>query len=384
MTEPARPGPERKALRALGRLLRVPAGLAAWAFVLLLAAFYIRSGANADAAAASPALSARFEALTGNAVSQALEELAYIPKIYRIPSGSQAPAPRESGFGTAADAQEVLQLLQTAARRLGGDGVTAWTPERELLAGTQVEYYADDSILALVWKEVWNRTVCTFCEVFLSDGSQIRRKLAGDAYGSGILQTATELAAQDNAVASINGDYYAFRPQGTRVWEGRVYGVDNSLDTCFFTWDGQMLLLPRNTLSGWGAAAQYVEENQISFSLAFGPILVQDGQAAVPAEYPVGEIQDRYARSAIGQLGPLHFLLMTSNGEPGYWNRCTAAEAAEALVAHNCQQAYALDGGQTATITLGSRLINRPEFGWQRTVSDILCFASAAPPEEEP
>lgn len=130
MTEPARPSPEREVLRALGRLLRVPAGLAAWAFVLLLAAFYIRSGANADAAAASPALSARFEALTGNAVSQALEELAYIPKIYRIPPGSQAPAPRESGFGTAADAQEVLQLLQTAARRLGGDGVTAWSPDR--------------------------------------------------------------------------------------------------------------------------------------------------------------------------------------------------------------------------------------------------------------
>lgn len=384
MTEPARPGPERKALRALGRILRVPAGLAAWAFVLLLAAFYIRSGAGAGAAAAAPALSARFEALAGNAVSQALEDLTYIPKIYRIPAGSQAPAPQESGFGTAADSEEVLRLLETAARRLGEDGVTAWTPERELLAGTQVEYYADDSILALVWKEVWNRTVCTFCEVILSDGSQIRRKLAGDAYGSGILQTATELAAQDNAVASINGDYYAFRPQGTRVWEGRVYGVDNSLDTCFFTREGEMLLLPRNTLSGWEAVARYVEENQVSFSLAFGPILVQDGQAAVPETYPVGEIHDRYARSAIGQMGPLHFLLMTSNGEPGYWNRCTAAETAEILTAHGCQQAYALDGGQTATITLGSRLINRPEFGWQRTVSDILCFASAVPAEEEP
>lgn len=40
--EPARPSPEREVLRALGRLLRVPAGLAAWVLVLLMAAFYIR------------------------------------------------------------------------------------------------------------------------------------------------------------------------------------------------------------------------------------------------------------------------------------------------------------------------------------------------------
>ena len=41
--------------------------------------------------------------------------------------------------------------------------------------------------------------------------------------------------------------------------------------------------------------------------------------------------------------------------------------------------AYALDGGQTATIVMNDRLINKVSYGSQREISDILYFATAIP-----
>ena len=49
------------------------------------------------------------------------------------------------------------------------------------------------------------------------------------------------------------------------------------------------------------------------------------------------------------------------------------------MLEHGCEMAYALDGGQTAEVILNGKLMNRPEFGYERQVSDALCFASALP-----
>ena len=45
-------------------------------------------------------------------------------------------------------------------------------------------------------------------------------------------------------------------------------------------------------------------------------------------------------------------------------------------------KAFALDGGQTATIIANDRLINRPTYGTQRMISDIIYFATALPDGE--
>ena len=38
-----------------------------------------------------------------------------------------------------------------------------------------------------------------------------------------------------------------------------------------------------------------------------------------------------------------------------------------------------MDGGQTAAIVMGDQLINRPVYGQQRKISDIIYFATAMP-----
>jgi exopolysaccharide biosynthesis protein len=46
------------------------------------------------------------------------------------------------------------------------------------------------------------------------------------------------------------------------------------------------------------------------------------------------------------------------------------------------KQAYALDGGQTAALVMNDRLVNRPDYGTQRKISDIIYFATAIPEKE--
>ena len=55
---------------------------------------------------------------------------------------------------------------------------------------------------------------------------------------------------------------------------------------------------------------------------------------------------------------------------------------ADALVSLGVPAAYALDGGQTASVIVNNRLVNPVDWGEERTMSDIVYFASAIPEGE--
>ena len=131
-----------------------------------------------------------------------------------------------------------------------------------------------------------------------------------------------------------------------------------------------------------------MDDNNIRFSLAFGPVLVQDGELVkIPQDYTLGEVKDnqRYPRAAIAKMpGQLHYLMVAANQDPdrGYERVPTMTEFGKQLYAFGAEQAYALDGGQTAVIVTNDQLINRPSYGYQRAISDIIYFATAIPDGE--
>ena len=49
------------------------------------------------------------------------------------------------------------------------------------------------------------------------------------------------------------------------------------------------------------------------------------------------------------------------------------------MLARGCIKAYTLDGGQTATTVFNGQLINPVQFGVEKTISDIIYFATAKP-----
>jgi len=175
--------------------------------------------------------------------------------------------------------------------------------------------------------------------------------------------------------------YHHGRNCGIVVYQREIYRFDPvTCDCCYITTDGDMLFSYRGQFSERSEAESFVEENDILFSLCFGPVLIDNGVDVTPDKYMWGEINEAYARSALGMLGDKHYLSMNLNcQQPDHYYLCTLRQAADAMVERGCIKAYALDGGQTASTVINNQLINPVQFGWQRRVSDIIYFATAVP-----
>ncbi len=310
-------------------------------------------------------------------------EVEPVRKRYWIEEGTLVPPePNQSCFGETDDPRSLQWLLDEAAWMLEGQQMY-FNTDVQIFEGSKVSYYLDDSIFAITWKEAHDSSVYTFSEVKLTHPSQLRRHLSDGVYGSGKLYLPTEMAATVNAVVATSGDFYANRPIfGVVAYEGRVRrDVDDSYaETCYINDQGDMIFSYMGQLKGSDNAQTFLDENNISFSLAFGPILVDNYQEVeLPKVYGVGEIHEEYARAALCQMDKLHYLVATANTEGNYQGIPTVAMFKKNIAATGCKMAYCLDGGQTAAIVMNDKLINRPVFGEQRKISDIIYFATAVP-----
>lgn len=334
----------------------------------------------------SAELALQMSSLENNIKSNALSDLVYIKKIYTIPeSDTVAPKPSSEGFGETYDPQEVQAVIDSASELLEGQSLV-WNSDINFYQGSPISYYYDETILMITWKEVIGNTVFAFSEVKIADPSQLRRAIAGDSYSSSIQLKASDMSKAVNAVVAINGDFYAFRQIGVVVYRRELCRFSpSSLDTCFFTSSGNMLFSHAGELTDEEATKQYIRDNDILFSLSFGPILVENGQIRSTPSYPIGEIDNYYARSAIGKTDELHYLLMVTSTEniSEYLDGIFAKDAAEIMYSRGCKDAYELDGGQTAVITVNGKPANGIVYGSERTMSDIVYFASALPGKED-
>lgn len=290
-----------------------------------------------------------------------------------------APVPDPACYGTAATAAELSWLPEAAAALLEGQD-TLFTSQTQVKDSFGVRYYLDETILAITWKEAVDGSTYTFSEVKIAHHSQFRRFLSEGVYGSGVQRTTTEMSQSVNAVVASSGDYYDYREFGIVVNEGMVYRAKGELlDTCYIDDRGDLVFSYAGQLTDQETVERFVEENSVRFSLSFGPVMIEEEQVVVPPFYNSGEINKDYARAALCQLGPLHYVLVTANMEDPCYNVPTVKQFAENLHAMGIPRAYALDGGQTAAIAMDSQLINTVSYGCQREISDIIYFATALP-----
>lgn len=318
-----------------------------------------------------------------NAASDALGDLAYIKKIYTIgESATVAPVPDPKGFGTTDDPAVIQALIDQAWELLEGQEMI-WSPEADFVPGEPMRYYYDETILVIQWKEYIEERCCTCAEVKLAHGSQVRRKLAEDTYGSSVQLYASEMANAANAVIAINGDFYNFRNLGITAYQRKLYRNNPAtVDSCFFTAGGDMLFSKAGELMKTGETEKFIKDNDVVFAIAFGPILVDKGELQYCASYPIGEINLEYSRSCIAQKDTLHYFLMTINHTDDARPRANINELARFVHSKDVIKAYTLDGGQTAEIVMMGGPVNNVDFGNERAVSDILYFATAIPSQE--
>ena len=299
---------------------------------------------------------------------------------YTIPAdAAAAPKPNQSLYGSVRSPADMEPVLEQAKWVLDGQK-TYFQPDQQIYDDSIIRYYLDETILAVTWQEVHDDSVYTFSEIKVEDASQFRRHLAGGEYGSNIQYLTTEMAETVNAVVASAGDFYRFRDFGAVVYQGQAKRVEGTYaETCYIDFSGDMHFTRAGEVLTTQAVQQYVDEININFSLAFGPILVDNYQLQEHSWYGVGEINEGYARSALCQMDSLHYLVVTANTTGVHQTIPTVAMFAKNIAATGCRMAYCLDGGQTATIVMNNELVNRPVYGQQRKISDIIYFATAMP-----
>ena len=339
-------------------------------------------GSPASAPAAALALNERFSQAVENEVHiSALEDITFIRRSYSIPeSALVAPRPDRALFGETDDPNVVQAVVDSAAELLEGQSL-AWNRDIAFMPGSTIRYYCDETILAIAWKEALGNSAVSFGEIKTADGSQIRRYIANNSYGSDVQLYASDMARDVNAVIALNGDFYAFRKIGVTVYARQLYRNEGkSLDTCFITADGDLVFAHRGELQSDEDTRRFMAEHNVIFSLSFGPILVENGElksAESYGSYPIGEINNIYSRSGIGQLGQRHYLIATLGEQGPYNTRAQLYTFAGYLADKGCEKAYALDGGQTAVMVFDGKPFNRVDWDSERTMSDIVYFATA-------
>ena len=372
--------------KAAGAVLTLVLKLAACVACLLLACnvlayFVLTNGTNQGSAKYSDtnyALTDRYNMFITNTLSDTLDGMLSIPKTYWLSDDDLvAPKPNPDGYGTTGDPSSLQWLLDKAAPLLDGQD-TLFTTETKILPGSQVHYYYDETILVITWKQLMDGTVYTISEVKIADASQFRRFVADGEYGSYSKYYPSEMATSVNAVMATNADFYIYWGTGIVVYDSKLMRTEGySMDSCFIDQNGDLLFAHKGQLTNKAEMQKFVEDNGVRFSLAFGPVLIEDGEIVdIKFPYPVGEGNMHDTRMALCQRDTLHYMLVTSTEEPPYGRCQNWWEFAENLKELGCEKAYNLDGGQSATVFMDGQVINHVK---QRQTSDIIYFATAIP-----
>ena len=324
------------------------------------------AGGSADSTAVRTKanLVSRVDTYTDTIKANLLGGMPVSKKQFQIPESDLiAPEPDPAGFGEAYNAGQVLEVIDQARESLliGKNERMIFNEHADFISTTPMLYYLDESLFAVCWKEVLEDRICSCFEVVMADASQMRRKLSQDTYGSSVKAYATELAAQTNAVAAINADLYLQRDLGITVYNRQLYRFN----------EGEYLMRYGQMLKKYNCI-------DTMFVTSSGDFLFHHlYEESTPEEYPLGEINEEYSRAGIAQCGERHYFYMTVSFEDYRIPRCTINEFAHLMYLKGVDKAYALDGGQTGELVFNGQVYNRIDFDAERTVSDIIYFASA-------
>ena len=354
------------------------------AVVLFNMVMIMGSGATSSSGSVSGVtIMDKFDMMITNSISTALDGVLKIDKVYWLSDTDLvAPKPKQECYGTAKSPEELMWLLEEAKDLIDGQDML-FNEDIKIWSRDKIYYYYDETILVITWKEEIDNSVYTISEVKIAHPSQFRRFLADGEFGSDKQYITTDMAKSVNAVVASSGDFYKHRYNGIVVHEGQIKRAEfDSVDTCFIDDQGDLMFSYRKEFQDQATAQKFMDDNRIRFSLAFGPVLIDDGDLRVPDRYALGEIDGYYSRMALCQRDDLHYLLVNATAERAAQRRPLVIEFAKVIQGFGCNKAYALDGGQTTVIAMDGELVTSVDYGFQRQISDIIYFATALPDGE--
>jgi exopolysaccharide biosynthesis protein len=217
-------------------------------------------------------------------------------------------------------------------------------------------------------------------DVVLTDATTLRSAFAQNKFGTNITENTSNIAADNNAVFAINGDYYGFRDTGIVIRNGVVYRDKGARQGLALYRDGTVRVYDETTTTADELIAAGVWN-----TLSFGPAILSGGEVVagienVEVDTNVGNhsIQGDQPRTAIGVIGTNHLVFVVVDGRSsGYSKGVTLPELAQIMKGLGATTAYNLDGGGSSTMYFNGALVNNPlGKGQERGTSDILYIES--------
>ncbi|MCU1446659.1 phosphodiester glycosidase family protein [Cryobacterium sp.] len=277
---------------------------------------------------------------------------------------------------TDVDAYEAENSSVTATDDDTADGSTDSTDETTV---TDTGYDSDDADVSIstVVTGTGDETVTYYvADVTLTDATALRSAFAKNAFGENITETTSAIAADNDAIFAINGDYYGFRDTGIVIRNGVVYRDEGARQGLAFYLDGSVQVYDETTTS-----ADELLADGVWNTVSFGPAIVEDGAVVdgiedVEIDTNVGNhsIQGDQPRTAIGVIDDNHLVFVVVDGRsPGYSAGVTLPGLAGIMQGLGATTAYNLDGGGSSTMYFNGSLVNDPlGTGSERGTSDIL------------
>ena len=237
--------------------------------------------------------------------------------------------------------------------------------------------YTDDSI-TVTMERVWvGDAQFNVARVKIADASQLRTALAAP-FGKKKTNKISTIAKDNNAVVAIGGDYYGNEEGGYVVRMGEVYRKKplKSRDMLVIDDQGDFHILKNSNAE---QLKELMESDRALVNVFnFGPALVIDGELQEMPEKYNYNIKRKEPRCGFGQIGPLEYMMVVVDGRGADDSEgCTVADLAQFMFDQGCQQAYNLDGGNSALMVFGEENYSKKSFKAERSVTDIIYFATA-------
>ncbi|MEG0766800.1 MAG: phosphodiester glycosidase family protein [Clostridia bacterium] len=237
-------------------------------------------------------------------------------------------------------------------------------------------HYETDRITVDITQRMQEGMVYFACDIQLSEPAQFSYAFSGEEWRAA-REALSDIAARHHPVLAINGDFYSFHNNGIIIRGGKLYRKQNSTRHLLIVDQNGDLSVLTDRREKQGVVADKLVAQGVLHTFEFGPELVRGGQAVeLPKNFSLISTGEHYEpRTAIGQLGPLHYLVLVVDGRrEGYSKGATLTQLQNLFVQYGAQTAFNLDGGGSTTLYFDGRVVNLPSAGDERSVSDIVMF----------
>jgi len=268
--------------------------------------------------------------------------------------------------------------VQTSAREEKAGAGSSGTGADEEAAEPVItsDSYKDGNISVEIKEYTAEDTAVYAAEVRLASPEYLKTALAQGLYGKNVTEETSQIAADNNAILAINGDYYGTREKGYVIKNGELYRdtADSGREDLVIYEDGSFGIISEDEVT----AEQLLADGAVN-TLSFGPALVENGNVTVGENEEVSKAMSSNPRTAIGIKADGTYLFVTADGRTEESEGLSLYELADFMKELGAVTAYNLDGGGSSTMVFNGSVVNNPTGGraghgegTERSVSDIV------------